>query len=142
MIADRCNRYALVTDGCRRRFRRTLRLFHHYPSARRDQVEAAEQSQNFRAHVILEGSIDEDQIERVVRSAEFAESPPHIRYDDARMIDEPQLREIGANRSRGVARGIDERNVPGTTRERFDSERSAAGENVENADTSEIYPHR
>ena len=142
MITDRCNRYALVTDGCRRRFRRALRLFHDYPSARRYKVEIAEQSQNFRAHVVFEGSIDENQIERVVRSAELAESSSHIGDDHARMIDESELGEIGANRSRGVARGIHERDVRGATRERFDSERAAAGENVEHADTSEIHPHR
>ena len=104
MIADRCNQYPLMTARSIRRIGRPFGLFHYYPSARRDQFEAAEQSKNFGAHIVLERSVDEDQIKRLVRPAEFAERPPYIRYDHARALSESELREIVANRGRGVAR--------------------------------------
>jgi len=87
-----------------RRIRRPLGLFHYYPSTRRDQVEAAEQSKNFGAHIVLERSVDENQIERLVRRAEFAQRSTYIRYDHTRALGESELSEVVANRGRGVAR--------------------------------------
>ena len=93
-----------MTARSRGRIRRALGLFHHYPSTRCDQVKAGKQSKNLRAHVVFEGSVDEDQVERLVRRAEFAERPPYIGHEDARTIGESELGEVGANRSRGVSR--------------------------------------
>src|ERR1700688_1474587 len=104
MIADRCNQYALVIARSRRRIGRALGLVHHYPSTRRDQIEAAEQNQYLRAHVVLEGSVDENQIKRLVRSAELAQRSPYIRYDHARALGEREHGQVVANRGGGVSR--------------------------------------
>ena len=62
--------------------------------------------------------------------------------DDARAIGKFELCQVGANRRGRVARGIDKGYVSGAARERLDSERAAAGENIEHARAVEIDPHR
>ena len=81
MIAEGCNQHALVRFGSGRRRRCALRLFDYHPSAGCDEVEFPKQRKNVSTDVVLERRVNKNQIERLMRSSEFAQRAMHIGHD-------------------------------------------------------------
>lgn len=129
---------------CRRLrcLRSPTRLPNYHPSTLLDKPVAGKIFQYLRAHVVCPRRVDEHYAKSTIRRPELGKRAENVDADDRAALGETEIFEILSNRRGCLARRIDKRCASCTARQRFDTERAAAGKNVENVDAFEVKARR